>query len=216
MVIAVFVVSLGVLGGLTVSLLGAQAKLGYWSVVVQAVAYALMLLAMKVIFFWRQQPLFRSLAWNKTVFGISSLAAIGFTLFLLSVILQLVLRTPEVSTPFEKMLRSDLASRLAITLFGITLGPLIEELLFRGFLQPVLVNVAGVFPGILITAAIFGGMHLAQNAGLWQSGVIITMAGFGFGMVRHITGSTQASTIAHIAYNTLPFLATTLDNSHSK
>ena len=113
------------------------------------------------------------------------------------------------------MLRSDVDSRLAITVFGITLGPLIEELLFRGFLQPVLVNVAGVFPGILITAAIFGGMHLTQNAGLWQSGVIITLAGFGFGLIRHVTGSTQASTIAHIAYNTLPFLATTLDGVHT-
>lgn len=211
--IAVFLVSLGVVGNLALSLLGENARLGYWSVLEQAIAYGVMLLAMKVIFFWRQQPLFRSLGWHKTVFGVSSLAAIGFSLFLLSVILQLVLRTPEVSTPFEKLLRSDMASRLAITIFGITLGPMIEELVFRGFLQPVLVNVAGVFPGILITAALFGGVHLAQNAGMWQSGVIITLAGFGFGMVRHITGSTQASTIAHVAYNTLPFLATTLDNS---
>jgi membrane protease YdiL (CAAX protease family) len=212
-VIAVFVVSLAVVGNVALSLLGENARLGYWSVLQQAIAYGVMLLAMKVIFFCRQQPLFRSLGWHKTVFGVSSLAAIGFCLFLLSVILQLVLRTPEVSTPFEKLLRSDMASRLAITIFGITLGPMIEELVFRGFLQPVLVNVAGVFPGILITAALFGGVHLAQNAGMWQSGVIITLAGFGFGMVRHITGSTQASTIAHVAYNTLPFLATTLDNS---
>lgn len=211
-VIAVFVVAIAVLSGLATSLAGAAAaKLGYWSVVVEAVAYAIMLAAMKVIFFWRQQPLFRSLAWIGTAIKPGPLVAMGFGLFVLSVLLQLALRTPEVSTPFEKMLMSDTASRIAITVFGITVGPAVEELLFRGFLQPVLVNVAGVFPGILITAAIFGAMHLSQNAGLWQSGVIITVAGFGFGVIRHVTGSTQASTIAHIAYNTLPFLATTLD-----
>ena len=148
-VVAVFLVSLGVVGNLALSLLGSQAKLGYWSVAQEAIAYGIMLLAMKVIFFWRQQPLFRTLGWTRTVFGVGPLAAVGFSLFLLSVLLQLALRTPEVSTPFEKMLRSDTASRLAITFFGITLGPAIEELLFRGFLQPVLVNVAGVFPGIL-------------------------------------------------------------------
>jgi membrane protease YdiL (CAAX protease family) len=210
-----FLASLTVVGNVALALLGENAKLGYWSVVEEAMAYGIMLFTMKVIFFWQQQPLFRSLAWKKTVFSVSSLAAIGLSLFAVSVLLQVVLRTPDVSTPFEKMLRSDTASRLAITVFGITMGPLIEELLFRGFLQPVLVSAAGVLPGILITAAIFGGMHLAQNAGMWQSGVIITVAGFGFGMIRHITGSTQASTIAHIAYNTLPFLATTLDGANS-
>jgi len=209
-VIAVFLVSLGVVAGGAGSLLGDRAKEGVWTVAVQALAYGLMLLSMKVMFFWKQQPLFRSLGWTPTVYSFRALAGIGFSLFLMSVVLQFVLRTPDVTTPFEKMLLSDTASRIAITVFGITLGPAIEELLFRGFLQPVLVHVAGVFPGILITAAVFGGMHLAQNADIWQSGVIITMAGFGFGMIRHITGSTQASTIAHIAYNTIPFLATTI------
>jgi membrane protease YdiL (CAAX protease family) len=90
----------------------------------------------------------------------------------------------------------------------VTAGPVIEELLFRGLLQPVLVSLAGVFPGILITSLLFAGVHLPQNAGVWQSAVIIGIAGFGFGVVRHITGSTRASSIMHIAYNALPFAAT--------
>jgi membrane protease YdiL (CAAX protease family) len=56
-------------------------------------------------------------------------------------------------------------------------------------------------------------VHLAQNANLWQSGVLITIAGFGFGVVRHVSGSTRASAITHIAYNSLPFLVTLLQGA---
>ena len=70
---------------------------------------------------------------------------------------------PNVETPFDNLL-SDTASRIGIALFGVTLGPVIEELLFRGFLQPVLVDSMGVLPGILVTSVLFGALHLSQNA----------------------------------------------------
>ena len=214
MAIAVFVVAMAVIGATAVSLLGDRAKAGYGIVVEEALAYGIVFASLKIIFFWRQRPLFRTLGWVKTALNPGALVGAGLGLFGISVMLQLVLRTPEVTTPFETMMQSDMVSRLAITVFGVSLGPIVEELLFRGFLQPVMVEAAGVFPGILITSMIFGAMHLLQNAGMWQSGVIITLAGFGFGVVRHVTGSTQASTLSHIAYNALPFLATTLQGAH--
>jgi membrane protease YdiL (CAAX protease family) len=70
--------------------------------------------------------------------------------------------------------------------------------------------VMGVFPGILVTSLLFGALHLSQNAGMWQSGVIITLAGFAFGTVRHVSGSTKASSLMHIGYNSLPFILTLL------
>ena len=109
-------------------------------------------------------------------------------------------------------LLADPASRIAIALFSITLGPMVEELLFRGFLQPVLVGVAGVFPGILVTSALFGGLHLMQNDYIWQSGLLITLIGFALGTIRHVSGSTRASTNAHIGYNSLPFLGLLLQS----
>ena len=115
-------------------------------------------------------------------------------------------------TPFDKLL-SDTLSRIAISLFGITLGPIIEELLFRGFLQPVLVESFGVLPGILATSVVFGGMHLMQNAFIWQSGVLITLVGFVLGVVRHISGSTKASAITHVSYNALPILVMLVSGS---
>ena len=183
-------------------------KIGYWEVVQLFIAYLLMFGVLKVIFFLRGQPMLKSLGWFASPFNTVPLVATGIALVFLSLVLQIVFRTPDVQTPFSRMLDSGFASRLSIALFGVTLAPIAEELLFRGFLQPVLVNGLGVFPGILVTSVLFGGLHLAQNAGLWQAGVTIAIAGFGFGVVRHVTGSTRASSIVHIAYNSVPFLLT--------
>jgi hypothetical protein len=46
-----------------------------------------------------------------------------------------------------------------------------------------------------------------QNGFIWQSGVLISFVGFVLGVVRHVSGSTRASAITHISYNSLPFLA---------
>lgn len=185
---------------------------GFWSVLEQAAAYAILFVALKLMFLRHGKSLMDSLAWSTPgPFSASSLAAVGLALSFVVVILQYVLLTPEVETPFEKLL-ADPPSRIAVAAFGITLGPMVEELLFRGFLQPVLVGIAGVFPGILMTSALFGILHLTQNAFLWQSGVLITLVGFVLGTIRHVSGSTRASTIAHIAYNSLPFLALLLQS----
>ena len=211
---AIFLIALGLVGGGALGLLHENAKLGYWQVVEQSLAYLVLFAALKLVFFWAGKPLFRSLAWLPHPFAPASLLSIGFALSMLSAVLLIVLRTPVVQTPFDKMLNGDPFSRFAITVFGITLGPAIEELLFRGFLQPVLVSAAGAFPGILLTALFFGGLHLSQNAGIWQSGIVITLAGFVFGVVRHVTGSTRASALTHIGYNTLPFLLILLQGAN--
>jgi len=207
---AIFLIALSLVGGGAIGLLHENAKLGYWQVIEESLAYLALFTALKAVFFWAGKPLFRSLAWVPVSFPPSALVSLGLALSAGSAVLLLLLRTPEVQTPFEKMLSSDPVSRLVITIFGITLGPVIEELLFRGFLQPVMVSATGVFPGILITSVFFGALHLSQNAGMWQSGLVITLAGFAFGLVRHVTGSTRASALAHIGYNSLPFFFTLL------
>jgi membrane protease YdiL (CAAX protease family) len=200
---ALLVVSAGAIG-----ILHDSARLGYWQVLEEFVAYLILFAALKIVFFWAGHPLFRSLGWISQPFSPATLMMLGLALSFLSGLLLIALRTPVIQTPFEKMLGESALSRIAITIFGITVGPVIEELLFRGFLQPVMTSMIGVFPGILVTSLLFGGLHLAQNAGMWQSGVIITLAGFCFGTVRHISGSTKASSLMHIGYNSLPFFLT--------
>ncbi|HWE48270.1 MAG TPA: type II CAAX endopeptidase family protein [Bryobacteraceae bacterium] len=170
------------------------------------IGYAIIFVVLRILFARHGEPLLKSLGWVAGPFKPVHMIAVGVALAFFVVLLSSVLRIPEVETPFEKLL-DDPVSRVAIALFGITLGPFVEELLFRGFLQPVMVNSVGVFPGILLTSIVFGGLHLMQNDFIWQSGVLITLVGFVLGVIRHISGSTRSSTIAHISYNALPFLA---------
>ncbi|HVW08838.1 MAG TPA: type II CAAX endopeptidase family protein [Bryobacteraceae bacterium] len=204
--IAVFVVAIAGAISFATHVLHAPAESGLWSVLEELSAYAILFLALKVIFLRYHRNLFESLGWSKLgPFSVRSLFLLGLVLSLVAILLQYLLQTPEKETPFEKML-SDPASRIAVALMGVTLGPIVEELLFRGFLQPLLIGAAGVFPGILITSLVFGALHLTQNANIWQSGVVIMFVGFVLGTVRHVSGSTRASTIVHVAYNSLPLV----------
>ena len=214
--LAVFTVALGMVGSTALRLLGERAKAGYWQVIEEFAAYAVLFAAIKVFFFLSRKPMLPSLGFRHTAFSPLALAGIGLGLFAATMVLQAVIGTPEVETPFNKMLNGGWASRLTIIAFGVTIGPVIEELLFRGFLQPVMIQLAGVFPGILLTSALFGAAHLSQNADMWQSAVLITLAGFGFGVVRHVTGSTRASSISHVAYNALPFLSVLIQGFQNK
>ncbi|MEP6714246.1 MAG: type II CAAX endopeptidase family protein [Terriglobia bacterium] len=213
--VAVFFVGLGVVVSVASRLLNEDAKTGYGAVLQEFAAYMILFALLKALFSFHGRPLLQSLGWVPQPFAITTLMGIGFAVFFLSIALAVILQTPETQTPFDKLINGDAWSRIAIAIFGVSLGPAIEELLFRGLLQPVMIKVAGVFPGILITSILFGAVHLDQNGFLWQSGVIITVAGFAFGTVRHVTGSTRASTITHIAYNSLPFLITVLQGGRT-
>jgi membrane protease YdiL (CAAX protease family) len=181
-------------------------ELGLPLLIAEFIGYAIIFLVLRILFARHGQPLLKSLAWVPQPFGVLRLVLIGIALSMLVVIMGNLLQFPDVQTPFDKLL-SDTVSRFAIALFGITLGPVIEELLFRGFLQPVLVDSMGVLPGIFVTSTLFGAMHLMQNAFIWQSGLLIAFVGFVLGVIRHVSGSTRASAITHIAYNSLPFFS---------
>ncbi len=142
----------------------------------------------------------RPLGWVRTPAGLGQAAILGVLLAFGLGFLAALLRTPDVDTPMKHLL-SRRGTAIAFGVVGTTLGPLFEELVFRGFMQPVLVRSLGPMIGILITAVVFGTLHLAQNAFSWQSGLVITLAGIAFGWMRQISGSTQASTLMHSAYN---------------
>ena len=150
------------------------------------------------------QPFWRSLGWvvpfrgvALSFFGGPALAiAVGYVSYLL--------RTPEVQTPFGQMLQ-DPPTMALFAIFAVALGPLCEELAFRGFLMPLLMRSFGVPAGILITGAIFGFVHVYEYQWSWRHVFLVSLAGCAFGWVRHKTGSTAAATFMHSTFNLAQF-----------
>lgn len=111
------------------------------------------------------------------------------------------------STPFEHFFERPVDAYL-ISIFAITLGPLMEELFFRGFLYPVIERRLGIFWGIILTALPFGLMHSMQYGNSWAAVLVIFLVGVVLTTVRAKSNSVAASFLAHVGYNgTLMFLA---------
>ena len=114
------------------------------------------------------------------------------------------LRMPKLRTPMEKLL-DDPAVLAVAAILGVTIGPWVEELLFRGLLQPVLVRAAGIIPGIVLSALPFAILHGPQYSWSWRHVLLLTLAGSAFGWWRQYTGSTGAATLMHAGYNFVLF-----------
>lgn len=110
------------------------------------------------------------------------------------------------TTPFDQFFDTP-ADAYLLAFFAITLGPLMEELFFRGFLYPVLARRTGVFPAILVTAILFGSLHAPQY-GYSFAVLIIFLVGIVLTTIRAVTKSVASSFLAHMGYNaTLMVLA---------
>jgi len=172
----------------------------------QFTGYGFLFLALYLILrLHYNRPFWRSLGWVQAPIRPLTLVLLGFVLAFLVAAAGTLLRTPDLNSPLKQLL-SDPASAALVAAFAITLGPLCEELAFRGFMQPLLVRSLGPVLGIVVTALPFGLLHLQQNAFSWRHGLLITLAGVAFGWIRHLSGSTKAATIMHAAYNSTFFI----------
>jgi uncharacterized protein len=124
---------------------------------------------------------------------------IGVMLFVVMGLMGRLLPMPE-STPLEEFYKHPRDAYLT-SIFAITLGPLMEELFFRGFLYPVLARRMGIAWGIFFTALPFGLMHMFEYGYAWGIVLIIFLVGIVCTAVRARTGSVAASFIVHVAYN---------------
>jgi len=174
-------------------------------VLAQFAAYAIAFTCLKVMFQAEYgEPLLPSLHWLPTPIQPLRLAFMGLGQAVTIALIGAFMNIPHAESPMSRLL-SDRPTAIVIALLGVTIAPLAEELAFRGLLQPLLIRTVGVAPGILITSLLFGAMHLEQY-GAWQSVVLITLAGAGFGTIRHWTGSTRASVFMHAGYNSALFI----------
>ncbi len=152
------------------------------------------------------RPVWASLGWIWPRRGLIASMAIGPMLAMTIGILGVLLHTPQKDMPIEKLLNGPFGMVL-FGVFSIVLGPVTEELAFRGFLMPVAIRSFGVWPGIVIAALPFAILHGPEYGWTWQYVVLIGFAGALFGAVRHYTGSTLASAAMHSTYNLTFFAA---------
>lgn len=149
-------------------------------------------------------PFWKAIKWNWP--GRSALKWLGIGV--LTVIIDLIgryLPMPK-SSPFEQFFASPTDAYL-MAAFAVTVGPLMEELFFRGFLYPVLARWTGVVPAIILTALPFGLLHYLQYRS-WSAVLLIMLVGVVLGIVREVTNSVGASFLVHVGYNgTLMVLA---------
>jgi membrane protease YdiL (CAAX protease family) len=150
-------------------------------------------------------PFWTSLGWKRSPIGDGTAIALGPLIALSIAGLGGVLHVPDTDSPMKRILESE-HGLITLAIFGITVAPLAEELLFRGFLQPLLARSLGAAGGIVVTGFLFGCLHGAQNAWSWSIVSLISMAGVAFGAIRYF-GSTRASVLTHVAYNSTLFIA---------
>ncbi|MEQ1884855.1 MAG: type II CAAX endopeptidase family protein [Bryobacteraceae bacterium] len=171
----------------------------------QALLYAFMLTSLYfVVASKHQRPFWNSLAWTLPVPHPFFMLVAGPTLAVSLSALGVALHAPEVDSQISKLITSRTAFA-ELMFFGVVLAPVFEELVFRGFLFPLIAEYTGPWPAVVLTAVPFALLHGAQYSWAWQQITIIGIAGLVFGVVRHKTGTTAASSLLHAAYNLTGF-----------
>ena len=169
-------------------------------IVAQMLAYLLLLGYMYILVTKeRRSPRFwKALHWNWPG-NVWPFVAGGLVMQAVFLLLGRLLPFPK-ETPFDALLRRP-ATIVLIAVFAVTLGPLMEELFFRGFLYPVLARRFGMSTGVSVSALGFGLMHAAQYGYSWASVLLIFLVGLVLGAVRARKDSVAAGFLVHAGYN---------------
>jgi uncharacterized protein len=187
---------------------------------IQALSYALVAVVVIPIFglLWHE-PFGEGIHWNaaaarRNAFRLALAGlALGFGIGAFGNFLPM----PKDPPIMHDIMKSTLGAWLMLA-FGVTAAPLLEELAFRGFLLPSLINFfrwlsrksvmpetavrwIGVPLSILITSLGFAYMHSPQVSHAWGPLVLIGSVSVVLCIVRLAMNSVAAGVIVHAAYN---------------
>lgn len=176
----------------------------FFIVPTQFVIYVLVVGFMALLVWVRHRTsLAQAVHWNMPVRGRIVLNAVigGAALALVSDIGEVVLHRwiPD-SLPITEYFK-DRPSALLLGAFGILVAPLMEELLFRGFLYPALARWTGAAASVIITASAFTLLHGAQLGYSWAPLLLIFVVGLTLTVTRVRTNSVATCVIVHMTYN---------------
>jgi membrane protease YdiL (CAAX protease family) len=181
----------------------ALAKNAFFIVSTEFVTY-LAIVGFMVSLVWtrHRMSLSRAIQWNLPGRRLAVNALmIGAALALVSDIGEIVFHRwiPD-SLPITEYFK-DRPSALVLGAFGILVAPLMEELLFRGFLYPALARWTGPFISVVVTASAFTLLHGAQLGYSWAPLLLIFIVGVALTVTRVVTRSVATGVIVHMTYN---------------
>jgi uncharacterized protein len=127
------------------------------------------------------------------------LIAAGFLLSFLVSAASSLFKT-KTSMPIEQFFQ-DRHTAILLLIMSVTLAPLLEETVFRGYIYPVAARSFGIPIGILFTGTIFGLLHSSQLGNNWPQVGLLVLVGIIFTYARSKTGTVVASYILHVSYN---------------
>jgi hypothetical protein len=184
-----------------------------------AIYLVLVALAALVFTLWWDRPFTRGIHWNYAVASrwFLLLAGLGIVTGLVTTLAGNFLPMPKAPPILDDITKSR-AGAFVLMAFGITLAPLTEELAFRGFLLPSLVNIFrwlqrksiigetavrsfGIPLSILITSLLFAYMHSAQVSNAWGPVLLIGLVSVLLCIIRLKTDSVAAGIVVHACYN---------------
>lgn len=196
------------------------------SIPIQALSYGLIALVIIPVFslLWNE-PFGKGVHWKagtaKQRFVLLAFLGLvaGFGINLLGAFLPM----PKDPPIMQAMLKTPLGAWMML-IFGVTAAPLLEELAFRGFLLPGLINCfrwlarrgaiseqavrwVGVPASIVVTSFGFALMHSAQVSHAWGPLVLIGTVSIVLCVVRLAMNSVAAGVVVHAAYNFTLFAA---------
>jgi hypothetical protein len=183
-------------------------SLAFRLIIPQILWYALAFGSLKLLLMLRYgQPFWRSLGWRSIPFSTALGVLLAGPALAIGVgLLGAALHTRQIDLPFQQMLGTTPA-KILLGFVVVILGPLCEELAFRGFLMPLLIRSLGAVGGIVVTGVIFGSAHGYEYEWSWQYMLLISLVGCALGWAKYKTGSTAASAFMHATFNLTQFVA---------
>jgi membrane protease YdiL (CAAX protease family) len=141
--------------------------------------------------------------------GVGWRTAARLVVLLLVVFIVLSVVWSETFKPSKEKLLEQLGSNEGALLLLLSAGltcvvaPICEEFLFRGYIFTALRNWRGTLPAAVITALLFGAVHIGSAPVL----DLAPLAGLGFGLclLYRYTGSLYPAIVAHSLNNSLAF-----------
>jgi hypothetical protein len=159
------------------------------------------------------QPFWPMLRWRRITPG-KALACLVGGAFLTVAIALLPPVLPDANQfPFENLFNST-AAAYAVGAFAILVAPFMEEMIFRGILFGIFESQVGLRFAILITAILFGGLHVPEYWGAWNHMFLIFLVGLVFSLARGVSGSLAPSVFLHMGYNASMMIALFMSTEH--